>query len=80
MWWDEATRTYRKHPDCTCDQTPCVCRWLRPLNQFGVPMPCPVIDALREHHGDPLCGCKGCREREFREAERVADPDPQEVR
>lgn len=48
MWWDEARREWRKHPDCTCDRDPCLCPYLRPLDQFGIPMPYPIMDALRE--------------------------------
>lgn len=69
MWWDQARREWRKHPHCTCDHDPCVCHWLRPLDRFGVPIPSPVIDALREHHDDPECGCPACRKQELAAAE-----------
>lgn len=48
MYWDEATREWRKHPDCRCGQDPCVCRYLRPLDEFGIPGKYPILEKLRE--------------------------------
>jgi hypothetical protein len=38
MYWNEAQRRWRKHPDCKCYQACCVCRGLRPLDPFGIPI------------------------------------------
>lgn len=48
MWWNETARRWERHPDCRCDLNPCVCSWLRPLDQNGRPIQYPAIDAMRE--------------------------------
>lgn len=48
MWWDEKGKQWRKHPDCTCERDPCVCRWLDPLDQDGKPIKGTMIERLRE--------------------------------
>lgn len=58
MFWNESKRQYEPHPDCTCGcfeewalrgiNRPCHCRFLRPLDSFGQPIPYPVIDGLRD--------------------------------
>lgn len=60
MWWDEARREWRKHPDCRCDRRPCLCPGLRPLDAFGIPMDYPVLtnSCAPEPEPDevPICG------------------------
>lgn len=56
MWWDETRRIWVRHPDCVCGHPtnrPCLCRWLRPLDATGQPVPHPVIDAIREAEQPP---------------------------
>ena len=48
MFWNRTAKRWEHHPDCACKQSPCVCRWLRPLDERGTPIPAPIQDALRE--------------------------------
>lgn len=46
MFWNPVTCRWEKHPDCHCDRDPCVCRWLRPLDDEGHPLPYVIFEAL----------------------------------
>jgi len=47
MWWDESTRTWRKHPMCTCEKPTCICAWLPPLDDHGKPLRGSFAEAMR---------------------------------
>lgn len=38
MWWDEATRQWKRHPMCDCDHDPCYCLNLPMLDEKGKPI------------------------------------------
>lgn len=48
MYWNEAKRRWEKHPDCRCYQAVCVCRGLRPLDPFGIPIDGSGVEELYE--------------------------------
>lgn len=47
MFFNKTLRRWERHPDCQCQHDPCYCRWLRPLDEHGKPIPFPIFDALR---------------------------------
>ncbi len=60
MFWNEKARRWERHPDCHCQykdgaaNDPCYCRWLRPLDVEGKPIPYPAMDSMRAKFGGGL--------------------------
>jgi hypothetical protein len=55
MWWDEANRQWRAHPDCRCgNHDPCYCQGLRPLDRFGIPIDYPVLTKALSPEPEPV--------------------------
>jgi hypothetical protein len=52
MFFNESTRQWEAHPDCTCGRKwRCICQRLRPLDKDGVPIY--TVEAWDEWHSNP---------------------------
>jgi hypothetical protein len=51
MFWNEAKRQWERHPDCRCNHgitEPCLCSWLRPLDDQGKSICGTAVEELGE--------------------------------